>query len=211
MAMTGVPRSPKMSMPSWIPMSSHFPLTRRRRGACQLLGNSIRERELERATGNALPCSMTGRKYAGIRTEERNGSEERPGPDPATERMGWGPAVPGGSRPVQVGPEDGGNTSRTSRAPPARSGRRPLAVPCTPSVTLRLEEPFGVDGRLASHPRGCDGLSVDEVDDVSRGEDAVHARPGGGFLDHDVAVGHLELAREERRVRRVPDGHEDSP
>src|ERR1039458_7808339 len=71
------------------------------------------------------------------------------------------------------------------------------------------EPPLGVDGCGAAGARGGDRLAVDVVYHVTAGEDPVHARPGGGLLDEQVALlVHRQLAGEQIAARVVPDRHE---
>src|SRR5437870_11253547 len=94
-----------------------------------------------------------------------------PGPLPAQAiRQGQGPGPGPGPQHCRSPKE------RTAGPPPARPPP-PIAFepPPVPSVALRLEEAFGVDGGLTPHPGRRDGLSVDEVDHVTRGEHALDA------------------------------------
>src|SRR5665809_119857 len=54
MALTGVPGSAKMSLPSWNPIRRHLPSTKRLRGACQSSLKLMTEYHSERATGKTL-------------------------------------------------------------------------------------------------------------------------------------------------------------
>jgi hypothetical protein len=64
----------------------------------------------------------------------------------------------------------------------------------------------------ASGSGGGDGLTIHVIGDVASGEDPGHAggrcRAVAAALDDDVAVAHLELAREDAGVRRMTDGDE---
>src|SRR6266498_5407372 len=187
----GVPRSPEMSMPSCTPIGTHLPFTSRSRRACQLLLISMSDRKFDLATGKVFPPMMTGRKYEGS----------------ATRGVSWD------ARRVEEALRGWDETSAATRMalPTARRRRRLTRTPTRAprSVPLGFEEAFGVDGGLASHAGRGDGLPVDEVDHVARGEHALHAGPGGGLLDHDVSLVHLELALEQLRVGGVADGDED--
>src|SRR4051812_41338616 len=66
-----------------------------------------------------------------------------------------------------------------------------------------------------SHASGSgrgDGLTIHVIGDIASGEHPCHARGRGralaATLDGDVAIAHVELAREDAGVRRVPDGDE---
>src|SRR5580765_6887517 len=73
-------------------------------------------------------------------------------------------------------------------------------------IFLRIER------RHAAESRRSDGLAIDLVGDVARGEHAGYAGRGSAALDagldHDVAVLHVELAGEDLGVRRMPDRDE---
>ena len=75
---------------------------------------------------------------------------------------------------------------------------------------LRREPALGVQCRHGTHARGRDGLAVDVVDDVARGEDAgdVGRRPVVRQQVAGLVV--LELVEEELGVGVVPDRDEES-
>ena len=100
--------------------------------------------------------------------------------------------------------------SQASRAVGARRAKRacePIAQGNAPS-RIRL----GVERGHAAGARRRDGLPVHVVGDVARGEHAGHGRRGRvafrAALHLDVAAGHVELALEDLRVRRVADRDE---
>src|SRR5688500_17342107 len=86
------------------------------------------------------------------------------------------------------------------------------AVPAPAPASALVEELLGVERSHAAEAGRGHRLPVDLVGDVSRGVHAGHAGRGGAAFepgaDRDVAVLHLELALEDRGVRRVADRDE---
>src|SRR5689334_17897407 len=82
-------------------------------------------------------------------------------------------------------------------------------------MSVMLVEIFvRIEGSHATGSGRRDGLAIHVIGDVARGEHAGHARGRRGSitaaLDGDVTVTHVELARENARVRRVADGDESA-
>src|SRR5258706_6892704 len=77
-----------------------------------------------------------------------------------------------------------------------------------------IEEFFRVERGHAAAAGAGDGLAIDMVLHVARGEHAAHAGCGGHALGaaarHDVALAHVELATDDLRIRRVADGDEQA-
>src|SRR6266481_1129730 len=80
-------------------------------------------------------------------------------------------------------------------------------------MSLLLEKLLGVECGHAAAAGAGDGLAINMVLHVTRGEYSGNAGGGGvaliAVLGDDVAVHHLDLALEDLRVRGVADGDEN--
>src|SRR5688572_2246061 len=99
---------------------------------------------------------------------------------------------------------------RRKGEPPASSASQAAG-----SMSEMLVEIFiRIESRHASGSGRSDGLTIHVIGDIASGEHAANAGGRGAAfraaLDREVAVAHVELARENARVRRVPDGDERS-
>src|SRR5512132_762400 len=86
-----------------------------------------------------------------------------------------------------------------------------MPAPARSSGVQDFQVPLRLQRRYATGAGGGDGLPPHVVLDVAGGEHAGHRRLRGAGNDLDVAVGQeLELAAEDRSVRVVADGDEDT-
>src|SRR5690606_18527898 len=98
----------------------------------------------------------------------------------------------------------------------ARTGAAPRAVPrgadqADALLALRLEEALRVHRRHAAGAGRGDGLAIDRILHVARGEHALDVGRGRARLGQDVAaLVHVELAAKQLGVRLVTDRHEDA-
>src|SRR6185295_8046248 len=113
----------------------------------------------------------------------------------------WPPTQPLDSRPAR-------NACRRNGAPSPTSASHAAG-----SMAVMLVEVFvRIERRHASASCGRDGLTIHVIRDVARGEYAGHAggrrRALAAALDGDVAVTHVELAREDAGIGCVADRDE---
>src|SRR5437879_4529019 len=75
---------------------------------------------------------------------------------------------------------------------------------------LRFQVALRLEGGHAAGARGRHGLAIGEVGDIAGREDAGHGRLGGARQHLDVVVRvEVDLSLEDRRVRKMPDRHEE--
>src|SRR6476620_5130049 len=86
-----------------------------------------------------------------------------------------------------------------------------LLIPLLRGVVAVREPALGVEGGHAAGSGRRDGLAVDMIGDVARGEDPRDLRPRRARLDDEIAaLVHVEDVAEELGVGRMPDRHEEA-